>query len=147
MTATPLMNEFTKLAHLAREDLEDLLNDLAYFQGTFYSMYQVKELYQAQAELVFDEAKSLESHWKDFEREQREAYQWFNPQFILFPLWYATTAQDDASVKALASSFCPSPSGNDASDVNEFIREVRELRKVYHKRLMWGDRWASGQVS
>ncbi|KAJ8586289.1 hypothetical protein M405DRAFT_843989 [Rhizopogon salebrosus TDB-379] len=46
----------------------------------------------------------------------------------------------------------PSPStntpwsGNDASDVDEFIREFRELRKVYHKRMMWGDRWTSGQA-
>jgi ESCRT-I complex subunit VPS37 len=74
----------------------------------------------------------------------------FDPQFLLLRLRHATTAQDDAS-EALASSFVqssPSPSsGNDASDVDEFVREFRELRKVYHKRLMWGDRWASGQVA
>ncbi|KAG1772438.1 hypothetical protein EDD22DRAFT_861168 [Suillus occidentalis] len=177
MAATPLMNEFPELAHLAREDLEDILNDPAYFQSIFHSLPQVKELYQAQAELgmaneaiartnlslqdrlyelrtetkeAFDNAKSLESRWKDLEREQREVYQRFNPQFLLLRLRHATTAQDDAS-EALASSFVqssPSPSsGNDASDVDEFIREFRELRKVYHKRVMWGDRWASGQVS
>ncbi|KAG2066446.1 hypothetical protein BDR04DRAFT_1160228 [Suillus decipiens] len=177
MAATPLMNEFPELAYLTREDLEDILNDPAYFQSIFHSLPQVKELYQAQTELgmaneaiaranlslqdrlyelrtetkeAFDNAKSMESRWKDLEREQREVYQRFNPQFLLLRLRHATTAQDDAS-EALASSFVqssPSPSsGNDASDVDEFIREFRELRKVYHKRLMWGDRWASGQVS
>ena len=76
----------------------------------------------------------------------------FDPQFLLLRLRHATTAQDDAS-EALASSFVQSsPSrasgnGNDASDVDEFVREFRELRKVYHKRMMWGDKWASGQVS
>jgi hypothetical protein len=34
-----------------REDLEDILNDPAYFQSIFHSLPQVKELYQAQAEL------------------------------------------------------------------------------------------------
>ncbi|OAX42872.1 hypothetical protein K503DRAFT_732870 [Rhizopogon vinicolor AM-OR11-026] len=177
MAATPLMNEFPELAHLTREDLEDILNDPTYFQSIFHSLPQVKELYQAQAELgmaneaiartnlslqdrlyllrtetkeAFDEAKSLESRWKDVEREQREIYQRFDPQFLLLRLRHATTAQDDAS-EALASSFVqsspPRAAGNDASDVDEFIREFRELRKVYHKRMMWGDRWASGQVS
>jgi len=74
----------------------------------------------------------------------------FDPQFLLLRLRHATTAQDDAS-EALASSFVQSSplpsSSNDASDVDEFIKEFRELRKVYHKRMMWGDRWASGQVS
>ncbi|KAJ8588660.1 hypothetical protein M405DRAFT_244892 [Rhizopogon salebrosus TDB-379] len=109
-------------------------------------------LYQLRTETkdAFDEAKFLESRWKDVEREQREVCQRFDPQFLLFRLRHATTAQDDA-FEALASSFVQSSplpsSGNDASDVDEFIRQFRELRKVYHKRMMWGDRWASGQVS
>jgi len=30
--------------------------------------------------------------------------------------------------------------------VDEFIKEFKELRKVYHKRAMWGEKWANGQV-
>ena len=70
-------------------------------------------------------------------------------------LRHSTTAQDDAS-EALASSFVqqlPSNNGSTSDsgpsrlmEVDEFIKEFRELRKVYHKRAMWGERWGNGQV-
>jgi len=74
-------------------------------------------------------------------------------------LRHSITAQDDAS-EALASSFVqqqpqqPHPSSSDsgtgtpsgAMGVEEFVKEFKELRKVYHKRVMWGERWANGQV-
>ena len=70
-------------------------------------------------------------------------------------LRHSTTAQDDAS-EALASSFVQQlPSNNSLTsgsgpsrsmDVDEFIKEFKELRKVYHKRAMWGERWGNGQV-
>ncbi|KAG8214583.1 hypothetical protein J3R82DRAFT_9646 [Butyriboletus roseoflavus] len=72
----------------------------------------------------------------------------FSPQFLLLRLRHATTDQDNAS-EALASSFVqssPSSGSNDASDVDDFVKEFRELRKTYHKRVMWGERWAAGQV-
>jgi ESCRT-I complex subunit VPS37 len=31
-------------------------------------------------------------------------------------------------------------------EVDNFVKEFRELRKTYHKRVMWGDRWTIGQV-
>ncbi|KAH7928458.1 hypothetical protein BV22DRAFT_1083077 [Leucogyrophana mollusca] len=175
MAATALTSEFPELAHLSREDLEDLLNDPVYFQSVFHSLGQVKSLYQAQSELgmanesiargnisleerlyqlrtetqgAFDEAKALETRWKELERDQREVYQRFNPQFLLLRLRHATTAQDDES-EAIASSFVQGSSATPSSngkDVDDFVREFKELRKVYHKRVMWGDRWASGQV-
>ncbi|KAF8842129.1 hypothetical protein BDN67DRAFT_926763 [Paxillus ammoniavirescens] len=175
MAATPFMAEFPELSHLTRTDLEDMLNDPAYFQAIFHSTSCVRSLYQSQTELglaneeiargnislqdrlyqlrsetqdAFDEAKSLETRWKEVEREQREVYQRFSPQFLLLRLRHATTDQDNDS-EALASSFiqASSPSGaNDASDVDDFVKEFRERRKRYHKRVMWGDRWAAGQV-
>lgn len=66
-------------------------------------------------------------------------------------LRHATTAQDDAS-EARASEFIQAssaaPGSNETSgkDVDDFVKEFRELRKIYHKRVMWGDRWASGKV-
>lgn len=36
---------------ISREDLEDLLSDPVYFQAIFHSLQQVKDLYNAQAEL------------------------------------------------------------------------------------------------
>lgn len=79
----------------------------------------------------------------------------FTPQFLLMRLKHATTAQDDLS-EALASSFIQGSSassepttGSQTSgrDVEEFIKEFKELRKTYHKRAMWGDRWTKGQVA
>lgn len=125
---------------------------------------------------AFDEAKGLEARWKDVEREQREVYQVlfypfvslcltavvkrFTPQFLLMRLKHSTTAQDDASEK-LASAFIQQPISTSSSlhggsgtgtpngnaEIDEFVREFKDLRKVYHKRVMWGDRWAAGLVN
>ncbi|KAI0260245.1 hypothetical protein BC834DRAFT_558363 [Gloeopeniophorella convolvens] len=176
---TPLTNEFPELAHLTREDLEDMLTDPNYFQAVFHSLTKVNELYQNQEELglanesianqnlalrdelyqlrsetkdTFDEAKSLEARWAELQREQREVYQRFTPQFLLMRLRHATTAQDDLS-ETLASSFMrstssgPSAANTNGKEVDDFVKEFRELRKTYHKRVMWGDRWTTGQVA
>lgn len=118
-----------------------------------------QDLYKLRSDTknAFDEAKSLEARWKDLEREQREIYQRLTPQFLLMRLRHATTAQDELS-ETLASAFIASSPGHDAAgvpnasgtpngrDVEEFVRDFKELRKVYHKRMMWADRWTSGQV-
>ncbi|KAJ3550889.1 hypothetical protein NMY22_g152 [Coprinellus aureogranulatus] len=184
--ATPLLQDYPELSHLSREDLEDLLNDPAYFQAVFHSLDRVKDLYRAQAELglanetiarnnlahqeslyklraetqaAFDEAKALEKRWKELEKEQKEVYQRFTPQFLLMRLKHATTDQDDAT-EAMANSFVQqqptfsnslgegsgtsTPRNN--TDVDDFIRQFKEARKIYHKRAMWADKWTKGEV-
>ncbi|KAI0366887.1 hypothetical protein BV20DRAFT_951196 [Pilatotrama ljubarskyi] len=176
---TRLTADFPELAHLSREDLEDLLVDQAYFQAIFHSLPQVKQLYQGQADLgaanetiaknnlayqddlyrlrsetqeAFDRAKSLEARWKDIEKEQREVYQRFDPQFLLMRLRHATIAQDDLS-EARANAFvqgsasAPDPVGLTGKDIDDSVKEFRELRKTYHKRVMWSERWAAGDVA
>ncbi|KAK0439745.1 hypothetical protein EV421DRAFT_1818124 [Armillaria borealis] len=181
--STQLLYDFPELAHLSREDLEDLLSDHTYFQAVFHSLPRVKAIFQAQAELgmaneaiaknnltlqdslyalrsetkeAFDESKALEARWKELEKEQKDVYQRFTPQFLLMRLRHATTAQDDAS-EALASTFVqqqrPIPSGVSSGtgtpsgrDIEDFVKEFKDLRKTYHKRVIWGDRWANGQV-
>ncbi|CAA7261479.1 unnamed protein product [Cyclocybe aegerita] len=184
MSRNPLSEDFPELSHLSREDLEDLLSDPVYFQAIFHSLNYVKELYKSQAELgmaneaiaqnnlalqqrlydlrsetkeAFDEAKSLEARWKELEKEQKEVYQRFTPQFLLMRLRHSTTAQDDGS-EAVASTFIQQvrrPSVGDAGptgatragqDVDDFIKEFKESRKIYHKRALWGEKWANGQV-
>ncbi|KAG6916441.1 hypothetical protein DXG01_006769 [Tephrocybe rancida] len=113
-----------------------------------------ESLYQLRSETqeAFNEAKNLESRWKELEREQKEVYQRFTPQFLLMRLKHSTTAQDDAS-EALASSFIhqqlqpgtSTPTGG--AGVDEFVKEFKELRKVYHKRAMWGERWTDGKIA
>ncbi|KAJ8463858.1 hypothetical protein ONZ51_g9975 [Trametes cubensis] len=176
---TRLTTEFPELAHLSREDLEDLLADPAYFQAIFHTLPQVKLLYQGQAELgsanesiarhnltyqddlyklrsetqeAFDRAKGLEARWKEIEKEQREVYQRFDPQFLLMRLRHATIAQDDLS-EARANAFVqgspsdPGPASLSGKDIDDFVKEFRELRKTYHKRVMWGERWTTGDVA
>ncbi|KAK0244239.1 hypothetical protein EDD85DRAFT_945550 [Armillaria nabsnona] len=181
--STQLLHDFPELAYLSREDLEDLLSDHTYFQAVFHSLPRVKAMFQAQAELgmaneaiaknnltlqdslhalrsetkeAFDESKALEARWKELEKEQKDVYQRFTPQFLLMRLRHATTAQDDAS-EALASAFVQQqrPLPFDASsgtgtpngrDIEDFVKEFKDLRKTYHKRVIWGDRWANGQV-
>ena len=63
-------------------------------------------------------------------------------------LKHATTAQDELS-ETLASSFVngTSDSSSNGKDVDDFVKEFREARKTYHKRVIWGDRWTAGEVS
>lgn len=73
-------------------------------------------------------------------------------------LKHSTTAQDDAS-EATATAFVQQPSAlalgsgrtgtpNEGGlEVEEFVRDFRDLRKVYHKRVIWGDKWTNGNVA
>ena len=63
-------------------------------------------------------------------------------------LKHATTAQDELT-EALASSFVNGTSDPNSSgkDVDDFVKEFREARKTYHKRVIWGERWTAGEVS
>jgi len=80
----------------------------------------------------------------------------FTPQFLLMRLRHGITAQDEAS-EALASSFVqqqpqrqlvdgPSVSRNTIQDVEDFVKEYREQRKIYHKRAMWAEKWGNNKV-
>jgi hypothetical protein len=88
----------------------------------------------------------------------------FSPQFLLMRLKHSKTAQDDAS-EALASAFVQqsssssitisdtgtgtgTPNGNGTGrEIDDFVREFKDMRKVYHKRVIWEDRWSAGLVN
>ena len=80
----------------------------------------------------------------------------FTPQFLLMRLRHATTAQDEAS-ESLAAAFVqqqpfapPASSGvgtPNGREIEDFVKEFKDLRATYHKRVMWGDRWTNGQVT
>ncbi|KAF7985553.1 hypothetical protein HWV62_3809 [Athelia sp. TMB] len=67
---------------------------------------------------AFNEAKALEASWADLEKEQRDVYQ------------------------ASSTSLAP---GN--GEIDDFVKEFKSMRKVYHKRVMWGEKWTSGEVA
>jgi len=168
-----LLVDFPELSEFSREDLEDLLEDTQYYDAVLNNLPRVKAMNQAQQELananqaiaqgnlalsellyklraetkeVFEEAKRLEAKQKVLEREQREIYSRYDPSFLLLRLRHATTAQDELS-EAVATTFVKSETAADGTRVmDEFVKEFRELRKLYHKRKMWGDRWGAGDV-
>jgi len=110
------------------------------------------DLYKLRAETQdsFDEAKALLARQKELDREQRELHQRYSSSFLSLRLRHATTAQDDLS-ETLATSFIRSqPSSSSAGsadkEVDEFVRQFKELRKRYHKRALWGEKWSHGTV-
>ncbi|KAG7088330.1 hypothetical protein E1B28_012338 [Marasmius oreades] len=102
---------------------------------------------RSETQTAFDQAKAFEARWKEVEKEQRDVYQRYTPQFLLMRLRHSITAQDDAS-EALVSAFNQQKPNADGStkDADEFIKEFKEMRKIYHKRAMWDDRWSQGRV-
>lgn len=99
---------------------------------------------------AYDRAKDLQKRWAAVDREQREVYQRFTPSFLLMRLRHATIAQDDASETAAAafvqSSQTTKPAEANSQELEDFVKEFKELRKTYHKRVFWGDQWNSGKV-
>lgn len=99
---------------------------------------------------AYDRAKDLQNRWAVVDREQREVYQRFTPSFLLMRLRHATTAQDDASEAASAafvqSSQTTKPAEATPQELDDFVRDFKELRKTYHKRVFWGDQWNAGKV-
>ncbi|PBK97708.1 hypothetical protein ARMGADRAFT_922700, partial [Armillaria gallica] len=97
---------------------------------------------------AFDESKALEVRGKELEKEQKDVYQRFTPQFLLMRLRHATY---DGSRRCLRSSCIPSGGSSgtgtpNGRDIEDFVKEFKDLRKTYHKRVIWGNRWANGQV-
>ena len=131
-----------------------------------------EQLYRLRTETkeAYDDAKSQEARFREIEKEQRDLFQVcsffinfcielnliitqkFSQQFLLMRLRHATTDQDDIS-EALATNFVQSSAAanNGSSEANgkevdDFVKEYRELRKTFHKRVIWGDRWAGRKV-
>jgi hypothetical protein len=71
----------------------------------------------------------------------------FTQQFLLLRLRHAATAQDEASEK-VASDFVKGPSDGPANgkEVDDFVKDFREMRRVYHKRAIFVERWTKGDV-
>lgn len=126
------------------------------------------EVYKLRSETqeAFNEAKRFQGRAKELEREQKELYQRYDPSFLLLRLRHATTAQDDLS-ETIASSLIRRPTSTPITpsfstpvsgvesegtnmpiekEIDDFVREFREARKLFHKRKIWGDQWTVGRV-
>jgi len=175
-TNTPLTQTFPELSHLSEEDVKEALADPAYLGALVNSLPAAQQAtkdiidlsnhneevakgslamqddlnrLRAETQAAFDHAQDLKRRWVDVDREQREVYQRYAPNFLVMRLRHATT-DIDLSSERLASDFVKPPDiehdADTARSLDAFVKEFREQRKTYHKRLMWGDKCADGKV-
>ncbi|GAA6032102.1 hypothetical protein JCM8097_007074 [Rhodosporidiobolus ruineniae] len=162
-----LTRDFPHTASLPREDLELLLDDPAFFDAYFNTMPQALALHQQveaamndnldlahkseamKPELerlredtarLFNEANELKTRWAYLDEAQQAAYKRFAQPAQLSRYRAATTQQERLS-DALVSSFLQGE-GDDES----FVKQYREVRKVYHKRETALRKWEEGKV-
>ncbi|KAL7414318.1 hypothetical protein BDY24DRAFT_386514 [Mrakia frigida] len=110
---------------------------------------------------AFNHANELKARWKDIEKEQASLYQRNSPAFLHLRLRHSLAQQDDLS-ESIANAFiegsrADTPSleamggnggGGDKSSkaLEDFVRDFKAARKVYHKRALWSERWGRGEV-
>ncbi|KZO96955.1 hypothetical protein CALVIDRAFT_598077 [Calocera viscosa TUFC12733] len=173
---TPLTQTFPELASLSEEDVKEAIADPAYLAALVNSLppsqQATKDILdlanhneelakrslamqddlnrlRTETQAAFDHAQDLKRRWADVDREQRDVYQRHGTPFLLMRLRHATTDLDVSSER-LASEFVKLPDiehdVDTARAVDTFVKEFREQRKTYHKRVMWGDKCTEGKV-
>ncbi|BGP49646.1 hypothetical protein JCM10450v2_005549 [Rhodotorula kratochvilovae] len=162
-----LARDYPDAAALPREDMQLLLEDAAYFDAYFNTMPQAMAYHQAveqkmrdnldlaekseamKPELerlredtarLFNEANDLKSRWAYLDEAQREAFRRFSQQAQQARYRAATTQQEHLS-DSLVAAFL-SGEGDDES----FVKQYREVRKLYHKRQVGLQKWDEGKV-
>ncbi|GAA5941142.1 hypothetical protein JCM10213_001728 [Rhodosporidiobolus nylandii] len=162
-----LARDFPEVAQLPREDLQLLLEDPAYLDAYFNTMPQALQLHQeVEAKMrenielaekseamkpdlerlredtarLFNEANELKVRWAYLDEAQREAYKRFSQPAQLARCRAATTQQERLS-DSLVASFL-SGEGDDES----FVKQYRDVRKVFHKREVGLRKWEEGKV-
>ncbi|GAA5983898.1 hypothetical protein JCM11641_006415 [Rhodosporidiobolus odoratus] len=162
-----LARDFPEVAQLSRDDMQLLLEDPAYFDAYFNTMPQALALHQeVEAKMreniemaersesmkpdlerlredtarLFNEANEFKMRWGYLDEAQRDTYKRFSQHAQLSRVRAATTQQERLS-DAVLSAFL-SGQGDDES----FIKQYREVRKVYHKREVGLRKWEEGKV-
>ncbi|GAA6060684.1 hypothetical protein JCM10212_005066 [Sporobolomyces blumeae] len=163
-----LARDFPDVAHLSREDMLMLLDDSAYFDAYFNTMpqaltlheaveHQIKdnlELAQKSQEMkpeldklrsetadLFDEANALKSRAQDLAEAQHHAYKRFAHDAQLARYRAAATVQEHLC-ESLVASFLDGQFENDEA----FVKQYRDVRKVYHRRATALRKWEEGKV-
>ncbi|GAA5821145.1 hypothetical protein JCM3770_005691 [Rhodotorula araucariae] len=162
-----LARDYPDAAALPREDMQLLLEDAAYFDAYFNSMPQAMAYHQAVEQKMrdnldlaekseamkpdlerlredtarlFNEANDLKVRWAYLEEAQREAFRRFSQSAQQARYRAATTQQEHLS-DSLVAAFLAGD-GDDES----FVKQYREVRKLYHKRQIGLQKWDEGKV-
>lgn len=162
-----LARDYPHVAALPKDELQLLLEDPAYFDAYFHTappavpyhdavqhkLEQNIDLARASDALkpkldalradtarAFHDAKDLQQQWAHLERAQEDAYRRFSQPAQLARYRAATTNQQHLS-DSLVAAFL-----NGDGDDESFVKQYREVRKVFHKREIGLQKWDEGKV-
>jgi hypothetical protein len=105
---------------------------------------ELKEL-QERVTALYEEHQTLRRDFDDKIREQTDAFKRFTPQHHLRQLRSAVLESDELS-EQIAALFLEPPSPGAAQSPEMFIKQFKELRKVYHLRQAKWERVEAGEV-
>ncbi|POY73363.1 hypothetical protein BMF94_3700 [Rhodotorula taiwanensis] len=162
-----LARDFPEVAQLSKDELQLLVDDAAYFDAYFHSTPQALN-YHAQLEQklkdnihlaqeseamkpalnalrdetarLFHEANDLKQQAAYLTEAQLDAYRRFSQPAQLARYRAATTTQDHLS-DSLVAAFL-----NGQGDDESFVKQYREVRKLFHKREIGLQKWDEGKV-
>lgn len=93
--------------------------------------------------------RALERQWRAKQAEQDAALRDFSPP-ALYQRLSAAVGEQEALCRGLEESFLEGEGGSDAvaseREVNEFVRRLREGRKIAYLRAERKERWDEGRV-
>lgn len=163
-----LARDYPEAASLGKDDLQRLLEDPAYFDAYFSTLDRARSCHTALASKLqanidlaqdseelkpalqhlrhdtarlFHEAQDLlHTQWPLLEHAQHEAYRRFSESAQLARYRAATTTQEHLS-DALVHAFL-----NGDGDDESFVRQYREVRKLFHRREIGLHKWDEGKV-
>ncbi|GAA5990114.1 hypothetical protein JCM10908_005826 [Rhodotorula pacifica] len=162
-----LARDYPQVAQLPKDELQLLLEDQAYFDAYFGTSSQARAYHDAVEQKMaqnidlaqksealkpaldalrddtarlFHEANDLKQQWSYLEQAQHEAYRRFSQPTQLARYRAATTTQEHLS-DSLVAAFL-----NGEGDDESFVKQYREVRKVFHKREIGLQKWDEGKV-
>ncbi|TIA92151.1 hypothetical protein E3P99_00699 [Wallemia hederae] len=104
----------------------------------------------------YDDATAAYERWNGIEKQLKDLDHKTSPGFLTMRLKQAVSQQDDLS-ESIASEFISSASlegsgsGSDSAQeqqqrIDTFVKEFKQVRKLYHKRNIWADKASHGDV-
>jgi len=162
-----LARDFPEVSTLSKEDMLALLEDDSYFDAYFQTIPEALAFHQAlerrlqaivalaekndrlrpqledlrhRAASLFTESNDLKNRWSYLESAQVETSKRFTPAQQLNRLRAATSGQESLS-ESLASSFL-----DGTMDEDDFVRQYREVRKVFHRRQIMKEKFEEGKI-
>ncbi|GAA5871964.1 hypothetical protein JCM16303_000928 [Sporobolomyces ruberrimus] len=168
-----LTRDFPQVAQLSREDLQLLLEDQDYFEAYLSTripqavelelavstqIEQNLELARKSQELkpqldelreetkrLFEEAQELRTRSQYLTEAQHETYRKFSQESQLNRYRASTTLQDHLC-ESLLSSLLDGQFDTPQALEEQFVKQYKEVRKVYHKRAVGLKKWEEGKV-